>query len=165
MYFFAIKIPIFPAGGMYSPLGDRGPGDLLYHLILPAFILAMMYIARNMRYTRFSMLDVLNQDYVITARAKGMKERTVVYRHALRNALIPVVTVIGLSIPMVIVGAVFLETIFNWPGMGRLYLKAVLARDFPIVMGANLFIAAIVLVSNLVVDIVYSIIDPRVRLS
>ena len=125
----------------------------------------MMYIARNMRYTRFSMLDVLNQDYVITARAKGMKERTVVYRHALRNALIPVVTVIGLSIPMVIVGAVFLETIFNWPGMGRLYYKAVLARDFPIVMGANLFIAVIVLVSNLVVDIVYSIIDPRVRLS
>ncbi|MCK5197752.1 MAG: ABC transporter permease, partial [Spirochaetales bacterium] len=86
-------------------------------------------------------------------------------RHALRNALIPVVTVIGLSIPMVIVGAVFLETIFNWPGMGRLYLKAILARDFPIVMGANLFIAVIVLVSNLVVDIVYSIIDPRVRLS
>ena len=165
MYFFAIKIPIFPAGGMYSPIGSRGLGDLLYHLILPAFILAMMYIARNMRYTRFSMLDVLNQDYVVTARAKGMKERVVVYRHALRNALIPVVTVIGLSIPMVIVGAVFLETIFNWPGMGRLYLKAVLARDFPIVMGANLFIAVIVLVSNLVVDIVYSIIDPRVRLS
>ena len=165
MYFFAIKIPIFPAGGMYSPLGSRGPGDLLYHLILPAFILSMMYIARNMRYTRFSMLDVLNQDYVVTARAKGMKERVVVYRHALRNALIPVVTVIGLSIPMVIVGAVFLETIFNWPGMGRLYYKAVLARDFPIVMGANLFIAVIVLVSNLVVDIVYSIIDPRVRLS
>ncbi|NQT59265.1 MAG: ABC transporter permease [Bacteroidetes bacterium] len=165
MYFFAIKIPIFPAGGMYSPIGSRGLGDLLYHLILPAFILSMMYIARNMRYTRFSMLDVLNQDYVTTARAKGMKERVVVYRHALRNALIPVVTVIGLSIPMVIVGAVFLETIFNWPGMGRLYYKAVLARDFPIVMGANLFIAVIVLVSNLVVDIVYSIIDPRVRLS
>ena len=106
MYFFAIKIPIFPAGGMYSPIGDRGVGDLLYHLILPAFILSMMYIARNMRYTRFSMLDGLNQDYVTTARAKGMKERVVVYRHALRNALIPVVTIIGLSIPMVVVGAV-----------------------------------------------------------
>ncbi len=165
MYFFAVKIPIFPAGGMYSPVGARGIGDLLYHLVLPSFILAMMYIARNMRYTRFSMLDVLNQDYVITARAKGMREGIVVYRHALRNALIPVVTIIGLSIPMVVVGAVFLETIFNWPGMGRLYYKAVLARDFPIVMGANLFIAVIVLVSNLVVDIVYSIIDPRVRLS
>jgi peptide/nickel transport system permease protein len=165
MYFFAVKIKIFPAGGMYSPVGDKGLGDLLFHLVLPASILSLMHIARNMRYTRFSMLEVLNQDYVITARAKGMRERIVVYRHALRNALIPVITVIGMSIPTVVVGAVFLETIFNWPGMGRLYYNAVLARDFPIVMGANLFIAVIVLAANLIVDVIYSLIDPRVRLS
>ena len=165
MYFFAVKLPILPAGGMYSTIGNRGIGDLLHHLLLPAFILSMMHIARNMRYTRFSMLDVLNQDYVTTARAKGLKERVVIYRHALRNALIPVVTIVGLSVPMVVVGAVFLETIYNWPGMGRLYYMAVLSRDFPIVMGANLFIAVFVLLTNLIVDIVYSIIDPRVRLS
>lgn len=165
IYFLAVKIPIFPAGGMYTPAGDRGFGDLLYHLVLPAFILGMMFTARIMRYTRFSMLEVQNQDYVITARAKGMKERVVVYRHALRNALIPVVTIVGLSVPMIVVGAVFLETIFNWPGMGKLYYNAVLSRDFPIVMGANLFIAVIVLMTNLIVDVVYSIIDPRVRLN
>ena len=164
MYFFAIKLPIFPAGSMFSPLSNRGLGDLLYHLILPATILAMLYIARNMRYTRFSMLEVLKQDYIIAARAKGLTERAVIYRHAMRNVLIPVVTIIGLSIPMIVVGAVFLETIFNWPGMGRLYYNAVLSRDFPLVMGANFIIAIIVLASNLMVDIIYSLLDPRVRL-
>jgi peptide/nickel transport system permease protein len=163
MYFFAIKIPIFPAGGMFSLLGNKGFGDLLHHLILPSSILAMLYVARNMRYTRFSMLEVMQQDYIVTARAKGLPERVVLYRHALRNALIPVTTIIGLSIPLIVVGAVFLETIYNWPGMGRLYYNAVLARDYPLVMGANLLVAVIVLAGNLLVDIVYSVLDPRVR--
>ncbi len=163
LYIFAIKIPLFPTGGMYSPRGDRGLLDLLWHLILPATILSIMHTARIMRYTRFSMLEVIKQDYIVTADAKGMKKRITVYRHALKNALIPVITIIGLSIPMVIVGAIFLETIFNWPGMGTLYHRAVLSRDYPIIMGANLFIAITVLIANLLVDIVYAIVDPRVR--
>ncbi len=163
LYIFAIKIPIFPTGGMYSTRGDRGFLDLLWHLILPAIILSIMHTARIMRYTRFSMLEVIKQDYIVTADAKGMKKKIIIYRHALKNALIPVITIIGLSIPMVIVGAIFLETIFNWPGMGTLYHRAVLSRDYPIIMGANLFIAITVLISNLLVDIVYAIVDPRVR--
>lgn len=163
LYLFAIKIPIFPTGGMYSVLGDRGIIDLLWHLILPATILSIMHAARIMRYTRFSMLEVINQDYIVTATAKGMKRKTIIYRHTLKNALIPVITIIGLTVPMLIVGAVFLETIYNWPGMGTLYHRAVLSRDYPIIMGANLFIALTVLIANLLVDIIYAFVDPRVR--
>lgn len=163
LYLFAIKIPIFPTGGMYSVRGNHGILDLLWHLILPAVILAIMHTARIMRYTRFSMLEVIKQDYIVTAEAKGMRRRVIIYRHALKNALIPVITIIGLSVPMVIVGAIFLETIYNWPGMGTLYHRAVLSRDYPIIMGANLFIAVTVMISNLLVDIIYALVDPRVR--
>ena len=124
--------------------------DLIHHLILPGLILASMQMARIMRYTRFSMLEVLNQDYVLTATAKGMKtQRCHQYPCAYATLLLPVVTIIGLSIPQLIVGAVFLETIYTWPGMGTLYYDAVISRDFPIIMGANLIIAVIVLVANL----------------
>ena len=162
MYIFAVKLGWFPAGGMHTP-GNHSLRDLLYHLILPASILAIGHIARNMRYTRFSMLEVLNQDYVVTAKAKGLKQSVVINRHALRNALIPIITVIGISIPSLVVGAVFLETIYTWPGMGSLYYKAVIARDFPVIMGANLLIAIMVIAANLVTDIAYGIADPRVR--
>lgn len=165
MYLFAVRWPILPAGGMYSPMGNRGLGDLLFHLLLPGTILSMMFTARNMRYSRFSMLEVIKQDYIVTAKAKGLPLRVITYRHALRNALIPVITVIGLTIPQLVVGAVFLETIYSWPGMGMLYYDAVLARDYPIVMGANLFVAVIVLLGNLLVDLVYSLVDPRIRYS
>ena len=163
LYLFAVKLPLFPVGGMYTAGGSRTLGDLAYHLILPAFILAAQHIARNMRYTRFSMLEVIKQDYIVTATAKGLRRRLIILRHALRNALLPVITIIGVTVTRLIVGAVFLETIFNWPGMGRLYYNAVLARDFPIVMGANLLIAVFVLLANLVTDILYSVVDPRVR--
>jgi peptide/nickel transport system permease protein len=162
MYIFAVKLHWFPAGGMRTP-GENSLQDLLYHLILPASILAISYIARNMRYTRFSMLEVLNQDYVVTAKAKGLKPRVVINRHALRNALIPIITIIGLSIPSLVVGAVFLETIYTWPGMGSLYYSAIIARDFPVIIGANLIIAIMVIGANLVTDIAYGIADPRVR--
>jgi len=163
MYIFAVKLRWFPAGGMYTPAVEKTLGDLLHHLFLPAFILAIMNMARNMRYTRFSMLEVLNQDYVVTATAKGMKRWVVINRHALRNALIPVITIIGLSIPNLVVGAVFLETIFTWPGMGRLYYSAIIARDYPVIMGANLIIAIFVLAANLITDVTYALVDPRVR--
>lgn len=162
MYIFAVKLNWVPAGGMRTP-GVYTLPDLLHHLILPGLILASMQMARIMRYTRFSMLEVLNQDYVLTATAKGMKRNVVINTHALRNALLPVVTIIGLSVPQLIVGAVFLETIYTWPGMGTLYYDAVVSRDFPIIMGANLIIAVIVLVANLLTDVVYSVVDPRIR--
>ena len=151
-----------PAGGMRTP-GLFSLPDLLHHLILPATLLALIHGARFMRYTRFSMLEVLNQDYVVTATAKGMKRLIVINRHALRNALIPVVTIIGLSISNLVSGAVFLETIFSWPGMGRLYYSAVISRDYPIIMASNLVIAIIVLSANLMTDIAYAVVDPRVR--
>jgi peptide/nickel transport system permease protein len=162
MYIFAVKLQWVPAGGMHTPTVNTFT-DLLHHLALPASILAMMHGAQFMRYQRFSMLEVLNQDYVTTATAKGMRRRIVINRHALRNALIPVITVIGLTFSQFVAGAVFLETIFAWPGMGRLYYNAVISRDYPIIMGANLVIAVVVLLANLVTDITYAVVDPRVR--
>ncbi len=163
LYIFAIKLHLFPTGGM-RPV-DRVPTvwDYLYHLILPSSILGLQYIAQYMRYTRFSMLEVIRSDYVTTARAKGLAETVVVWRHVVRNAILPVVTVIGFSIPGLVVGAVFTETIFSWPGMGTLYLDAVQGRDVPLLMGMNLVIALGVLVANMLTDLAYALVDPRIR--
>ncbi len=163
LYIFAVRLGWFPAGGMHAAAQKHTLGDSLNHLVLPAITLAAMDVARNMRYMRFSMLEVLNQDYVTTARAKGLRRRTVNYRHALRNALLPVVTVVGLSIPQLVAGAVFIETIYSWRGMGTLYLRAVSGRDYPVIMGVNLVFAVMVLAANLLTDVAYSIVDPRVR--
>lgn len=163
LYFFSVKLKWFPSGGMWTVGQDRSLGDLLYHLVLPAATLSLAYIATYMRYTRFSMLEVIRQDYIMTARAKGLPERIVVLRHALRNAILPVVTVIGLSIPNLVVGAVFIETIYSWPGMGSLYLDAVLSRDYPLIMGINLVSAVVILLANLITDLFYSVVDPRIR--
>jgi len=163
LYIFAIQLRWFPSGGM-RPV-DRTPTffDSLYYLILPASILSLQYIAQYMRYTRFSMLEVLRSDYVTTARAKGLPERRIIWRHIVRNAILPVVTVIGFSIPGLVVGAVFTETIFSWPGMGTLYLDAVQGRDVPLLMGMNLVIAVAVLLANLATDLAYAVVDPRIR--
>ena len=163
LYIFSVQLGWFPAGGMRSP-GVHTLGDLLHHLILPALVLSIIHMATFMRYTRFSMLDVLKQEYVVTATAKGMPRRIVVMRHAFRNGLIPVVTMIGYSIPELVVGAVFLETIFSFPGMGKLYFDSVISRDFPVIMAANLVIAVFVLAANLITDVAYAAIDPRIRL-
>lgn len=162
LYIFAVQLHWVPAGGMTTP-GRTSTLDLLHHLILPATILALIHGARFMRYTRFNMLEVLNQDYVVTATAKGLRRMIVINRHALRNALIPVVTVIGLSVSNIVAGAVFLETIFSWPGIGRLYYNAVISQDYPVIMAANLVIAVAVLATNLITDIAYAVVDPRVR--
>lgn len=163
LYVFAIKLHWFPTGGM-RPV-DRVPTvfDTLYYLALPAFILGLQYIAQYMRYMRFSMLDVIRSDYVTTARAKGLQNSAVIWRHIVRNAILPVVTVIGFSMPGLVVGAVFTETIFSWPGMGSLYLDAVNGRDVPTLMGMNLVIAAAVLVVNIITDLAYAYVDPRIR--
>lgn len=136
----------------------------LRHLILPAVALATIPMAIIARMTRSSMLEVLNQDYVRTARAKGLKERSIILRHALRNALLPVITVVGLQVGILLSGAILTETVFSWPGIGRWLVDAIYARDYPIVQGVTLTIAIIFVLINLVVDILYTLVDPRVRL-
>lgn len=163
LYVFSLKIPLFPAGGMGTVGRPPTPQDTVYHVILPAFLLSFGYLASFMRYTRFSLLEVLKQEYVVTARAKGLHERRVLIGHALRNALLPVVTVIGLSLPGLVVGAVFMETIFSWPGMGTLYLDGVQSRDYALIMGMNLVTAVVILTVNLITDVTYAFVDPRIR--
>jgi peptide/nickel transport system permease protein len=137
--------------------------DLAIHLVLPVFTLVLVNIAFDSRFIRASMLDSLNQDFVRTARAKGVPERTVVFKHALRNALLPVVTNIGLEIPFLFTGAIVVETIFSWPGMGRQFIMAVETFDYPVLMGILLVTAVIVVFANLVADVAYAVVDPRVQ--
>lgn len=163
LFIFSIQLRWFPSGGI-RPV-DRVPTllDSLHHLMLPSLVLSLSYIATYMRYTRFSILEVIHSDYVRTARAKGLGERWVTWRHTVPNAILPVVTVVGLSIPNLVVGAVFTETIFSWPGMGTLYLEAVSGRDIPLLMGMNLVIALVVLLGNILTDLTYAVVDPRIR--
>ena len=163
VYLFAIQWQIFPTSG----IGTAGEAwsllDNLRHLALPAFALGLARTAAFMRYTRASVLEVMNNDYVRTARAKGLRERLITTRHILRNALIPVVTIIGLSLPVLFGGAVIIEMIFQWAGIGLMFINAVTARDSPVIMGYVLLSAVIVLVSNLLTDLAYGWLDPRIR--
>lgn len=164
---FSLKLPLFPAQGMQS-LRETYTGiayviDVLHHLVLPAFALGLSYLAMNTRFTRASMLEVLGQDYVRTARAKGLSERRVIYKHALRNALLPLVTLTGLNFGFLLAGAVLTETVFAWPGLGRLMYDSIYTRDYPVLMGMLIFISAMVIVVNLITDIFYSVLDPRIR--
>jgi peptide/nickel transport system permease protein len=165
LYLFALRWDWFPAGGFSTPGEPFSWTDRLHHLILPATIISVNYIASTMRYTRSAMLEVLGQDYVRTARAKGLGERTVVGFHALRNALLPVVTIIGSYIPNLLGGAVFIESIFGWPGMGRLFIEGIESRDYPLIMGMTLILAIVILAANLLTDLAYAAIDPRIRYS
>jgi peptide/nickel transport system permease protein len=163
LYVFAVRLHWAPSGGMLTPGAEFSIGDLLRHLILPAALLSIAQAALIMRYMRASLLEVLNQDYVRTARAKGVKEFWVIAKHALRNALLPVVTLIGSTIGLAIGGAIFIESVFNWPGMGLLLVNAVETRDYPVIMGATLIIGACVIIVNLLTDITYAVIDPRIK--
>ncbi len=163
LYIFAVRLGWLPSGGMLTPGEDFSLADLLRHLILPSALLAVAQAALIMRYMRASLLEVLNQDYVRTARAKGVVEFWVIVKHALRNALLPVVTVIGSTIGLAIGGAIFIESVFNWPGMGLLLVDAVTTRDYPVIMGATLVIGACVIVVNLLTDIAYAVVDPRIK--
>jgi peptide/nickel transport system permease protein len=137
--------------------------DRLWHLMLPSIILAIGGIAALSRYTRSSMLEVIRQDYIRTAKSKGLPEETVYYKHALRNALLPIITLFGFLIPGLIGGSIIMETVFAWPGIGRLAYQAVLSRDYPVVMTINTITAVLVLIGNFVADILYGIADPRIR--
>ncbi|MBY2915533.1 ABC transporter permease [Rhizobium leguminosarum] len=163
LYIFSVRLHWMPSGGMLTPGEEFSVGDLLHHLILPAALLSVAQAALIMRYMRASLLEVLTQDYVRTARAKGVREFWVISKHALRNALLPIVTLIGSTIGLAIGGAIFIESVFNWPGMGLLLVDAVQTRDYPVIMGATLVIGACVIVVNLLTDITYAVVDPRIK--
>ena len=166
--FFGIDLHILPIGGItsmgynfLSPLGKIT--DIAEHLVMPVFVAGFGGIAGLSRYLKGNMLEVYRQDYIITARAKGLKERTVVYKHAMKNALIPFITILGLSVPGLIGGSVIIETIFDINGMGRLFYQSVLARDYPTIMGILVIGAVLTLIGNLLADIAYALVDPRLR--
>ncbi len=163
---FASVIPIFPIAGMYD---IRLEGnwfertlDVAHHLVLPAFTLGIVYLAQYSRLTRASMLEILGSDYIRTARAKGVSEFSVYGKHALRNAILPIVTIAGLQFGSVISGAVLVETVFSWPGLGTLAFDSILARDYPTILGILFFSAVLVIIANIITDITYRLVDPRV---
>ncbi len=156
--------PLLPAGGMTS-INSIGfdLGDRIVHLILPVLTGALGWVAWYSRFLRSSMLDVIHQDYIRTARAKGLPEKVVLYKHALRNALVPLVTLLALDLPYIFGGAIFVEILFSWPGMGRLYYQAALQRDYPVLLAVLIIGASFIILSNLLADIVYAYLDPRIR--
>lgn len=158
---FGLELQWLPVSGMHSA-GQAGFVDMLKYLILPGVSLAAASMAEIARMTRSSMLEVIRQDYIKTARAKGLSENVVIYRHALRNAMIPVVTIVGLQIGNLLAGAVLVEIVFSWPGIGSLMVNGILARDFPLVQGVILLVATTYVFINLIVDIVYAFLDPRI---
>jgi peptide/nickel transport system permease protein len=162
---FSVRWRLLPSSGMSTLGAGFSVADLVRHLVMPTAVLALFYLAQIASYCRSSMLDVMQRDYVRTARAKGVGERPVLFHHALRNALIPIVTVIGLLMPRLVGGAAITETIFSWPGLGRLAVEAAFKRDYPLIMGITVVFAVAVVVSNLLVDVAYALIDPRVRLT
>lgn len=170
MIFFGIHLGWLPVSGLrslnYEYLGPWNQFmDLTKHLVLPVFVSAFGGLAGLSRYMRANMLEVIRQDYIMTARAKGLRERDVIYKHALRNALLPAITILGLSIPGLIGGSVIFETIFAIPGMGQLFYMSVMARDYPTIMGILLIGAILTLAGNLIADVSYAVADPRIRIS
>ena len=162
IYIFSVKLGILPMGGMYDSSGVPTWGMLFKHMIMPTFVLAFQQIGSLIRYMRGSMLEVMQEDYIRTARAKGLKYSAVVVGHALKNALIPIITMVGMSIPVMVGGAVVTEQIFGWPGIGSLMVISINARDYPVIMGITVLVALVVLIGNLVTDLVYSVADPRI---
>jgi peptide/nickel transport system permease protein len=159
---FAVKLHWFPVSGMFSVYGGRDAWDLIRHLVLPAFTLAVVATGVIARLSRSNMLEVLRQDYVRTARAKGLGERKVIFKHAFKNALVNIVPVIGIQTGFVLGGAVYIETVFQWPGIGRMLVTAISTRDILLVQGGVLMVAACYVLINLVTDVIQHILDPRI---
>jgi peptide/nickel transport system permease protein len=169
-WLIGVELRLLPAAGMEDPLLDSRAGtlarvgDVLRHLLLPALTLSVVSIAATMRHQRSAMLEVLHLPYIITAQAKGLTQREVTWRHAWRNALFPVLTLFGLWLPILVSGSVFVEAVFAWPGLGSLAANAVGSRDYPLLMGASLLVAGLVVASGFMTDVAYGLLDPRVRL-
>ncbi|MEE2862100.1 MAG: ABC transporter permease [Pseudomonadota bacterium] len=164
IYVFSLQLGWLPAGNMYT-IGDQSVLGYLRHLILPSLVLSLVHVAVWSRYMRSATLDVINQDFVKTARAKGVPERRVLTKHVVGNALLPMITLAGMQLPQLLGGALVTETVFTWPGMGRLFLDSLGYSDYPVVMGLLMLSAILTLLGNLIADIVVSMVDPRIRLS
>lgn len=165
IYIFTVKLGILPSGGMNTLGMDGSVADTIRHMVLPVTVLAVSLAGSNIRYIRSSFLEILQQDYLRTARAKGIGYKRVIWKHAMRNALLPIVTVIGMQIPMLFGGAVIIEQVFSWPGLGLMTMTAIMGRDYPVIMGICLLSAVVVLVSNLITDILYALVDPTIQLN
>jgi len=164
IYVFSLRLGWLPAGNMYT-IGDGSVLDYLHHLILPSIVLALVHVAIWSRYMRTATLDAISQEFVKTARAKGLSERRVLLKHVVGNALLPMITLAGMQLPSLLTGALVTETVFTWPGMGRLFLDSLGYSDYPVVMGLLMFSAILVIAGNLIADIVVAIVDPRIRLA
>ena len=162
IYVLAVHLKLLPVSGMYTSGGARTIPDMLRHLCMPCLAIAFQHIGIYTRQMRNSVVECLTDDYVRTARAKGMNEKVVLFRHVLRNALLPLVTQAGLSLGMLVGGAIITEQIFSWPGMGTLMLKAIQGRDYPLIMGITVVIAVMVLIGNILIDLIYRLLDPRI---
>lgn len=168
MFIFAVLfkrwgLPYLPTVGMFDPQVGKSVGQVIYHMVLPVISMSVVSLASYSRYIRSTMLDVLNQDYIRTARSKGLSNRTVIFVHALKNASLPIATIVGLDLPFLLGGAVVTERIFAWPGMGRLFLDRVSRADTPVVMGILMLVAVAVVVFQIITDVVYAWLDPRIR--
>ena len=164
IYLFTVQLQWLPSSGMTTLGANGGVWDLIQHMIMPVIVLAVGMAGNNIRYFRSAMLEILQKDYLRTAKAKGIGRFRVVNKHALRNALLTVITVVGMQIPMLFGGAVVVEQVFSWPGLGLMTMNAISGRDYPVIMGVCLFSAVIVLLSNLITDILYAVADPTIRL-
>lgn len=162
IYLFTVKLGWLPSSGMTTLGTNGGFLDVLMHMIMPVIVLAVSVAGSNIRYVRSAMLEILQSDYLRTAKAKGIGRRRVINKHALRNALIPIITVIGMQIPTLFGGSIIVEKIFSWPGLGLMTMNAILGRDYPVIMGVCLLTAVVVLLGNLITDILYALVDPTI---
>jgi peptide/nickel transport system permease protein len=164
IFIFALKLGWLPSGGMYTLGGEEDILDLLRHLILPTVVLALVLVAQWSRYTRSSFLEVIHQDYIRTAKSKGLSGRRVLFGHAFPNAVAPLIALVGIQLPWLFSGALVTETIFGWPGMGRLFVDSLTMKEYPVLMGMVMITAIAVIIGNLLADIINALIDPRIRL-
>lgn len=163
IYLFTVKLGWLPSSGMITPGTDGGVIDVARHLIMPMLVLGVSMAGNNIRYVRSSVLEILEMDYLRTAKAKGIGHFLTINKHALRNALLPIVTMIGMQIPMLFGGAVIIEQVFSWPGLGLITMSAITNRDYPVIMGVCLLSAVVVLAANLLTDVVYALVDPTIK--
>lgn len=162
IYLFTVRLGWLPSGGMTTLGTDGGFVDVILHMIMPVTVLAVSIAGSNIRYVRSAMLEILQSDYLRTAKAKGIGRHRVIFKHALRNALIPIITVVGMQIPALFGGSIIVEKIFSWPGLGLMTMNAILGRDYPVIMGVCLLSAVVVLAANLITDILYALVDPTI---
>ena len=162
IYLFTVRLGWLPSSGMYTLGAEKSALDVIRHMIMPVIVLATSMAGTNIRYIRSAMLEILRKDYLRTARAKGIGRFLVINKHALRNALIPVITIFGMHIPILFGGAIIVEQVFSWPGLGMMTMSAIISRDYPVIMGVCLMSAIVVLVANLLTDVIYALVDPTI---